>query len=176
MTNRDAGSVVIVGAGIIGLAIGLRLQLAGRKVTLIDREAPGRGCSFGNVGRIANESVEPLASLETLREQRPALPVRGGRTARHPSPPCTPHRSMAVAILARINAGELRPREGCAEIVTTAQSAGVHAPAGRRRRTFAVEGKRPPAGHRRKQRANGPVTPATTACCRRHPGAAGQPQ
>lgn len=68
MTDRGAGSVVIVGAGIIGLAIGLRLQLAGRKVTLIDREAPGRGCSFGNVGRIANESIEPLASLETLRE------------------------------------------------------------------------------------------------------------
>ncbi len=68
MTDRGAGSVVIVGAGIIGLAIGLRLQLAGRNVRLVDREAPGRGCSFGNVGRIANESVEPLASLETLRE------------------------------------------------------------------------------------------------------------
>lgn len=68
MTDRDAGSVAIVGAGIIGLAIGLRLQLSGKNVTLIDRDAPGRGCSFGNVGRIANESIEPLASLETLRE------------------------------------------------------------------------------------------------------------
>ncbi len=67
VTDRDAGSVVIVGAGIIGLAIGLRLQLAGRNVTLIDRDAPGRGCSFGNAGRIANESIEPLASMATLR-------------------------------------------------------------------------------------------------------------
>lgn len=68
MTGRDADSVAIVGAGIIGLAIGLRLQLAGRHVTLIDRAAPGRGCSYGNVGRIANESVEPLASMATLRD------------------------------------------------------------------------------------------------------------
>lgn len=68
VTGRSARSVVIVGAGVIGLAIGLRLQLAGKNVTLIDRDAPGRGCSFGNVGRIANESIEPLASLETLRD------------------------------------------------------------------------------------------------------------
>jgi len=68
MTGRDVDSVVVVGAGIIGLAIGLRLQLAGRKVTLIDHDAPGLGCSFGNVGRIANESIEPLASMATLRE------------------------------------------------------------------------------------------------------------
>jgi D-amino-acid dehydrogenase len=59
--------VVVVGAGIIGLAIAHRLQHSGVSVVVIDRQAPGRGCSFGNVGRIASECIEPLASPHTLR-------------------------------------------------------------------------------------------------------------
>ena len=58
--------VAVVGAGIIGLAIALRLVLAGRAVVLIDRQAPGTGCSFGNAGVIATDSIEPLASPRTL--------------------------------------------------------------------------------------------------------------
>jgi len=33
----------------------------GAKVTLIDREGPGRGCSFGNSASLSSGSVAPLA-------------------------------------------------------------------------------------------------------------------
>jgi D-amino-acid dehydrogenase len=67
VTGDRRETVLVVGAGVIGLSIALRLAMAGKDVTVIDRQAPGRGCSFGNVGRIATECVEPLASPETLR-------------------------------------------------------------------------------------------------------------
>ena len=38
-----AREVVIVGAGIVGVATALNLLRAGRSVTLIDRQAPERG-------------------------------------------------------------------------------------------------------------------------------------
>src|SRR5262249_19292855 len=39
----------------------------GRRVTLVDRDDPGRGTSFGNAGHIATEHVFPLASPEVVR-------------------------------------------------------------------------------------------------------------
>jgi D-amino-acid dehydrogenase len=59
--------VVVIGAGIIGLACALRLQAAGRRVTLFDRDPPGTGASFGNAGHIATEQVFPLASPAVIR-------------------------------------------------------------------------------------------------------------
>lgn len=81
MSETERVPVLVVGAGIIGLAIALRLRCAGSEVTLVDRQSPGRGCSFGNVGRIANECVEPLASPETLREVPRLLLSRSGPLA-----------------------------------------------------------------------------------------------
>lgn len=52
--------VAVVGAGIIGVTIARALALRGASVTLIDRDAPGRGCSFGNSGAISPGSVAPL--------------------------------------------------------------------------------------------------------------------
>ncbi|MBB3612317.1 FAD-dependent oxidoreductase [Rhizobium sp. BK602] len=46
-------TVIVVGAGIIGAAIALELQRRGRQVTLIDRNPPGEGASFGNMASIA---------------------------------------------------------------------------------------------------------------------------
>ena len=40
---------VVIGAGIIGTALAHELQKRGRDVTLIDRDSPGRGASFGNM-------------------------------------------------------------------------------------------------------------------------------
>jgi len=59
--------IAIVGAGIIGLACAFRLASEGADVLLIDRDAPGMGCSFGNAAHIATEQVFPLASPQTLR-------------------------------------------------------------------------------------------------------------
>ena len=41
--------MAIVGAGIIGTALGYELQKRGHKVALVDRDAPGTGASFGNM-------------------------------------------------------------------------------------------------------------------------------
>ena len=55
------GRIAVIGAGIVGSCIALELQRAGATVTLIDREAPGNGCSFGNSGALSPSSIAPLA-------------------------------------------------------------------------------------------------------------------
>ncbi len=59
--------IAVVGAGIIGCAVAWTLTREGHPVLLIDRHEPGRaGASFGNVGHIAAELVEPVPSLQLL--------------------------------------------------------------------------------------------------------------
>ena len=53
--------VVVIGAGIVGLATALELRKRGAQVTIVDRQDPGKGCSFGNSGAISPGSVAPLA-------------------------------------------------------------------------------------------------------------------
>ncbi len=54
--------VVVIGAGIIGVCSALCLQRDGFQVTLLEREAPGEGASFGNGAMIGEESVVPVAT------------------------------------------------------------------------------------------------------------------
>lgn len=54
--------IVVVGAGIVGVATGLHLQREGHSVTLVDPTPPGRGTSFGNAGSIAIGAVYPTGS------------------------------------------------------------------------------------------------------------------
>jgi D-amino-acid dehydrogenase len=56
-----ASKVGVVGAGIIGVCVAHLLRKRGFDVTLIDRDDPGHGCSFGNSGAISPGSVAPLA-------------------------------------------------------------------------------------------------------------------
>ncbi|MDB5915636.1 MAG: hypothetical protein JWP22_4311 [Ramlibacter sp.] len=53
--------VAVVGAGIVGTSIALALRKRGAQVTLVDRDEPGSGCSYGNSGAISPASVAPLA-------------------------------------------------------------------------------------------------------------------
>lgn len=53
--------VLVLGAGIVGTSIALHLVKRGRSVTLIDRQAPGEGTSFGNAGVIGGAGVYPTA-------------------------------------------------------------------------------------------------------------------
>lgn len=63
--NQD---IVVVGAGIIGIATALELQRAGRQVTVLDREGVGAGASRGSAGAFAFAEVEPLATPGVLRK------------------------------------------------------------------------------------------------------------
>ena len=62
------GSVVVIGAGIVGAACAHRLQSRGFEVVLVDRGAPGEACSFGNAGRIATSLVTPKSVPGLLRK------------------------------------------------------------------------------------------------------------
>lgn len=53
--------VIILGAGIVGVATGIYLLRRGRSVRLIDKREPGRETSFGNAGIIQREGVRPHA-------------------------------------------------------------------------------------------------------------------
>lgn len=52
--------VVVIGAGIVGVSAGLWLRRAGARVTIVDRQAPGQGTSFGNAGVLASCAMVPV--------------------------------------------------------------------------------------------------------------------
>jgi D-amino-acid dehydrogenase len=66
-TGSEPRTVAIIGAGVVGLCCALQAQRKGYRVTLIDREAPGKGASSGNAGYIATELINPLSTGKTLR-------------------------------------------------------------------------------------------------------------
>ncbi|MEF0940186.1 NAD(P)/FAD-dependent oxidoreductase [Rhizobium sp. BR 362] len=51
--DENKRTVIVVGAGVIGVAIAFELQRRGRQVTLVDKGEPGEGASFGNMASIA---------------------------------------------------------------------------------------------------------------------------
>lgn len=59
-------TVGVIGAGIIGTLTAYALLKRGFQVTLIDRDPPGEGCSFGNGGYIATNEILPLANRGNL--------------------------------------------------------------------------------------------------------------
>ena len=65
--NEPAQRIVVIGAGIVGATIALTLQRRGHAVTLVDRDAPGMGCSFGNGGAISPDFCVPMSMPGMLR-------------------------------------------------------------------------------------------------------------
>jgi glycine/D-amino acid oxidase-like deaminating enzyme len=68
-TNNSSAApdVAIVGAGVVGCTVAWALTKAGRRVLLIDRADPATaGASFGNVGHVATEQLQPLPSPQLL--------------------------------------------------------------------------------------------------------------
>ncbi len=63
-----ACDALVIGAGIIGLAIAMRLQQEGRQVTMIDRTGVAAEASRGNAGAFAFTDILPLASPGMLRK------------------------------------------------------------------------------------------------------------
>ena len=72
-------SVIVLGAGMVGVATALQLQRRGWSVVLLDRNQPGRETSYGNAGFIQAEAVRPypmprdlatLAAIATVESAR----------------------------------------------------------------------------------------------------------
>jgi len=59
--------VVVIGAGIVGVNVGLALLDKGYDVTILDRGEPGMGASFGNAGGIAVSECAPVAMPGMLK-------------------------------------------------------------------------------------------------------------
>ncbi|MEP3112508.1 FAD-binding oxidoreductase [Nisaea sp.] len=61
-------SVIVIGAGIVGVATALCLQMEGHRVTVLDPKAPGTATSFGNAGSIAIGGMYPTGSPGNLKQ------------------------------------------------------------------------------------------------------------
>ncbi len=72
-------TVVVVGAGIIGVAIAPDLQRRGRDAVLVDRGPVGMGASCGNMASIAATEIMPASRPAVSREvSDPRLPLVTG--------------------------------------------------------------------------------------------------
>ncbi|MGQ0509209.1 MAG: NAD(P)/FAD-dependent oxidoreductase [Betaproteobacteria bacterium] len=60
--------IAVIGAGIVGASTACWLQRKGMKVTLIERDAPGEGTSFGNAGSLSPTAVTPVAVPGMFRQ------------------------------------------------------------------------------------------------------------
>jgi D-amino-acid dehydrogenase len=68
MNTAHSEEIIIVGAGVVGLACAWHLLERGHGVTVLDRGEPGRGASFGNAGTIAPYGVIPIAQPGLWRD------------------------------------------------------------------------------------------------------------
>ncbi|PRY05947.1 FAD-binding oxidoreductase [Paraburkholderia sp. BL25I1N1] len=68
--NNGAASrgVTVLGAGIVGLSIALKLHLDGFKVTVVEKGEPMHGTSYGNAGYLSEANIFPPASPHMLRQ------------------------------------------------------------------------------------------------------------
>lgn len=69
--------IAVIGAGIVGISSALYLQRAGFAVTLIDRDEPGHGASFGNAAALAPHAFVPINSPSIPRRLLPLLFASG---------------------------------------------------------------------------------------------------
>lgn len=65
--NGTSRRVVVIGAGIVGIACASYLQREGHEVLVLDPEPPGTQCSFGNAGGLSPGSCVPQALPGILR-------------------------------------------------------------------------------------------------------------
>lgn len=67
MSGTETTEIAVVGAGVVGLAVALRLAQEGREVVMVDPGEPGAGASYGNAGTIADYAVMPVGTPDVLR-------------------------------------------------------------------------------------------------------------
>ena len=67
MIEHARCEIAVIGAGVVGLTIALRLAQDGHEVVLLDPNMPGSGASYGNAGTIADYAVMPVGTPDVLR-------------------------------------------------------------------------------------------------------------
>ncbi|QUX98032.1 amino acid dehydrogenase [Marinomonas sp. CT5] len=68
MDSPNTQDVIIIGAGIIGISIALKLQSEGRQVLVLDKKGVAAETSSGNAGAFAFADVIPLATPGIMRK------------------------------------------------------------------------------------------------------------
>ncbi len=68
--GENEADIAVIGAGVVGLSVALRLAQAGpaRRIVVIDRVGIAAGASRGNAGAYAYSDIQPLASPGILRQ------------------------------------------------------------------------------------------------------------
>src|SRR5262249_883808 len=77
--------VIVLGAGIVGVSVGLHLVKRGLAVTLVDRGEPGQGTSYGNAGIIEGNTLFPAAFPQSLTSLMP-IALKRAPEASYPIP------------------------------------------------------------------------------------------
>ena len=124
MSENRSTEVAIVGAGVIGLAIAVRLAGEGREVVLIEPNEPGSGASYGNAGTIADYAVSPVGTPAVLRSLPALLLDRDSPLAIRPAalPALAPwlirfaHQSIPARAKANAARDRASPRRGGADL------------------------------------------------------------
>lgn len=65
---QTSNPAVVIGAGLVGMAIARELAARGEKVVLIDRQEPGRGTSYGNMASIAVNGFDAVSRPSTWKK------------------------------------------------------------------------------------------------------------
>lgn len=67
--NKNINSindVVVIGAGIVGLSVALKLKTEGYSVAIVDKDDPMQGCSAGNAGFLSEANIFPPATSDII--------------------------------------------------------------------------------------------------------------
>ena len=61
-------TIIVIGAGIVGVSTAIWLQRSGFKVTIIDQKGPATGASHGNAGILAASSIIPIPNPSLIKK------------------------------------------------------------------------------------------------------------
>ena len=61
-------TIIVIGAGIVGVSTAIWLQRSGYKVTIIDQKGPATGASHGNAGILAASSIIPVPNPSLIKK------------------------------------------------------------------------------------------------------------
>ena len=68
MESSKSEDIVVIGAGIIGIAIAESFASMGRSVLIVDRKGVAEEASAGNAGALSFSDIFPLASPNILKK------------------------------------------------------------------------------------------------------------